>query len=194
MASTRLVWTSRTPPRRAVTLLKAAADVVFRAGQGCDMGDDSAEPRALLSGKCSKNWVCSAKMGVADHKSIIQIDLINFKRTPVRRAGALRCSSPNSPSSAPSAPASKLYFKRFSRLPGESDVTSQLDRLSSKETKMAANCVRIAAWREADNRAPFRRWATEAVATKALAAPSIRRQDHIGRAEARDHFCALLQI
>jgi hypothetical protein len=36
------------------------------------------------------------------------------------------------------------YFDIFSPLPGDSDVISQVERLSSKETKMAPTLLRIA--------------------------------------------------
>jgi hypothetical protein len=42
-------------------------------------------------------------------------------------------------------PAVTLCFDIFSPFPGDSDVISHVGRLSSNETKIAPNCVRIAA-------------------------------------------------
>src|SRR5215469_4748243 len=65
------------------------------------------------------------------------------KLLPVRTA-ALRCSSEKRAKSPAISPAVTLCFDIFSPLPGESDVISQVFRLSSKETKIAPNCMRIA--------------------------------------------------
>ena len=65
------------------------------------------------------------------------------KDFPVR-ANAFCLSPENRASSAARSPANMPYFAIFSPLPGDSDVISQVERLSSKETKMAPTLLRIA--------------------------------------------------
>ena len=60
------------------------------------------------------------------------------------RASALRLSSANSFISPATSPAVTLCLDIFSPLPGDSDVTSQVERLSSNDAKIAPICVRIA--------------------------------------------------
>src|SRR6476646_7693960 len=64
------------------------------------------------------------------------------------RANAFCLSSEKRDSSAAMSPAETLCFDIFSPPPGDSDVISQVDRLSSNETKIAPRSVRIAvgAW------------------------------------------------
>ena len=62
---------------------------------------------------------------------------------PVRTA-ALRLSSANSFISSAVSPAATLCLDIFSPWPGDNDVTSQFERLSSSDTKIAVICVRIA--------------------------------------------------
>src|SRR5580693_6891134 len=50
----------------------------------------------------------------------------------------------NRVSSAPISPAGTLCFDIFSPLPGNSEVITQVDRLSSIETKIAPRSLRIA--------------------------------------------------
>ena len=65
------------------------------------------------------------------------------KTFPVCAAALLRSSAKRHNSPATSPPATPR-FDIFSPLPGESDVISQVLRLSSNETKIAPNCVRMA--------------------------------------------------
>jgi hypothetical protein len=60
------------------------------------------------------------------------------------RTSALRLSSANSAKSSAVSPAATLCLDIFSPLPGDNDVTSQFERLSSSDIKIAAICVRIA--------------------------------------------------
>jgi hypothetical protein len=55
------------------------------------------------------------------------------------RANAFSLSSEKRASSAAMSPAETLCFDIFSPPAGEIDVINQVDRLSSKETKMAPN-------------------------------------------------------
>jgi hypothetical protein len=59
------------------------------------------------------------------------------KDFPVR-SDAFRLSSEKRTSSAATSPARTECFDIFSPEPGDSDVISQIERLSSKETKLAA--------------------------------------------------------
>src|SRR5208283_2623263 len=65
------------------------------------------------------------------------------KDSPVR-AHAFFLSSEKRASSAAISPADTLCFDIFSPPPGDSDVISHVDRLSSNETKIAPRSVRIA--------------------------------------------------
>src|SRR5271157_646892 len=65
------------------------------------------------------------------------------KDFPVR-ANAFFCNSENRASSAATSPARKECFDIFSPEPGDSDVMSQIERLSSKEMKIAARLVWMA--------------------------------------------------
>ena len=65
------------------------------------------------------------------------------KSDPVR-CFALHLKSENRASNPPMSPAARLYCDIFSPLPGDSDVNTHFERLSSNETKIAPNCVRIA--------------------------------------------------
>ena len=60
------------------------------------------------------------------------------------RANALCLSAEKRASSAAMSPADRQCFDIFSPPPGDTDVISQVERLSSKETKMAPRLVRIA--------------------------------------------------
>src|SRR5208283_3908849 len=60
------------------------------------------------------------------------------------RANALCLSAEKRASSAAMSPADRHCFDIFSPPPGDTDVISQVERLSSKETKMAPRLVRIA--------------------------------------------------
>src|SRR5712675_1346621 len=62
------------------------------------------------------------------------------KDFPVR-SDAFRLSSEKRASSAATSPARTECFDIFSPEPGDSDVISQMERLSSKETKLAARCL-----------------------------------------------------
>ena len=59
-------------------------------------------------------------------------------------AAALRLNSAKRDSSPATSPPATQRFDIFSPLPGESDVISHVFRLSSNETKIAPNCVRMA--------------------------------------------------
>src|SRR5271166_6219589 len=63
------------------------------------------------------------------------------KDLPVR-SDAFRFNSEKRASSAATSPARTECFDIFSPEPGESDVISQMERLSSKEIKIAARLVR----------------------------------------------------
>src|SRR5208337_5596583 len=65
------------------------------------------------------------------------------KDFPVR-SDAFRFSSEKRASSAATSPALTECFDIFSAEPGDSDVTSQMERLSSKEMKIAARLVWMA--------------------------------------------------
>src|SRR5271157_4105174 len=65
------------------------------------------------------------------------------KDFPVR-SDAFRFSSETRASSAATSPARTECFDIFSAEPGDSDVISQMERLSSKETKIAARLVWMA--------------------------------------------------
>src|SRR5208283_4525869 len=65
------------------------------------------------------------------------------KDFPVR-SDAFRLSSEKRASSAATSPARTECFDIFSPEPGDSDVISQMERLSSKETKIAARLVWMA--------------------------------------------------
>src|ERR1700686_662254 len=65
------------------------------------------------------------------------------KDCPIR-ANAFCLSSEKRDSSAAMSPAETLCFDIFSPPPGDSDVISQVERLSSNETKIAPRLVRIA--------------------------------------------------
>jgi hypothetical protein len=56
----------------------------------------------------------------------------------------LRLRSANSFIKPATSPAAMLCLDIFSPLPGDNDVTSQFERLSSSEIKIAAICVWIA--------------------------------------------------
>ena len=58
---------------------------------------------------------------------------------------ALRLSSASLASKPETSPDLIWRFDIFSPVPGDSEVTSQLERLSSSETKIAPSCERIAA-------------------------------------------------
>jgi hypothetical protein len=60
------------------------------------------------------------------------------------RVVTLRLSSANRANSPARSPAFTPCFDIFSPLPGERDVISQVERLSSNDAKIAASCVRIA--------------------------------------------------
>src|ERR1700730_12473491 len=65
------------------------------------------------------------------------------KDSPVR-VNALRRSSAKRASSAPTSPAGIPCFDIFSPPPGDRDVISQVERLSSMETNIAPRSLRIA--------------------------------------------------
>src|SRR5271163_1842335 len=71
------------------------------------------------------------------------------KDFPVR-AYAFLLSSEMRANSAAISPADTLCFDIFSPPPGDNDVTSQVDRLSSNETKIAPRSVRIAVFAPVD--------------------------------------------
>ena len=83
----------------------------------------------------------------ADQREHPLRELFNGLRYVIRpvRAGALRLISEKRASKPAMSPAPTPCLDIFSPPPGESEVTSQFDRLSSNETKMAPKCVRIAA-------------------------------------------------
>src|SRR5271157_4383012 len=60
------------------------------------------------------------------------------------RANAFCLISEKRASNAPMSPAGTLCFDIFSLLPGDSDVISQVERLSSIETKIAPRSLRMA--------------------------------------------------
>jgi hypothetical protein len=64
--------------------------------------------------------------------------------TPVR-VNAFCRSSLSRASKPETSPAPTSRFDSFSPLPGDSEVTSHAERLSSNETKIAPSCERIAA-------------------------------------------------
>src|ERR1700733_13915972 len=68
---------------------------------------------------------------------------ISRKRSPVR-ATAFRLRSSKRARSPAASPARTLCLDIFSPAPGDSEVISQVERLSSNEMKIAPNCVRIA--------------------------------------------------
>src|ERR1700733_12682339 len=61
------------------------------------------------------------------------------------RVNAFCLSSEERASSAPMSPAGRVCFDIFSPAPGDSDVISQVERLSSIETKIAPRSLRMAA-------------------------------------------------
>src|ERR1019366_8820378 len=60
------------------------------------------------------------------------------------RANAFCFISEKRANSAPMSPAGTLCFDIFSPAPGDSEVISQIERLSSKETKIAPRSLRMA--------------------------------------------------
>jgi hypothetical protein len=81
------------------------------------------------------------------------------KDLPVR-SGAFRFSSEKRASSAATSPALTECFDIFSAEPGDSDVISQMERLSSKEMKIAA---RLESWLRHQPQSALALWFKERV-------------------------------